>query len=218
MGEEQKLEPITYVNMRRTHRWLFIALRITYGPPTPESGTLVAPLVLAEVNNARIYMQQPSLALDQCLQRLNTSAQFFRLKRGCLVSKATEKALQILFSVQLKEELDGVQRCLARLQHKRCAGNNTSKQYNVERVVNFIKCCRQINKHETDDAVLFHAQSLNRYEWQRSLKPDLSRIFYDSSTAVILVWRSECSHSMLTLVKDCCVERTGQSRRHGVQP
>lgn len=51
--------------------------------------------VLTEVNDTQIYLQQEGLALDQCVQKLKALALFCQEKRDCLVSKATEKALQV---------------------------------------------------------------------------------------------------------------------------
>ena len=50
--------------------------------------------VLTEVNDAQIYLQQ-GLVLDQCVQKLKPLALFCQEKQDCLVSKATEKALQM---------------------------------------------------------------------------------------------------------------------------
>lgn len=47
------------------------------------------------MNDTQIYLQQERLALDQCVQKLKALALFCHEKQDCLVSKATEKALQV---------------------------------------------------------------------------------------------------------------------------
>ena len=51
--------------------------------------------VLTNVNAAHIYLQEEGLAVDQCVQKLKALALFCQEKLDCLVSKATEKALQM---------------------------------------------------------------------------------------------------------------------------
>ncbi|KAJ1101702.1 hypothetical protein NDU88_006767 [Pleurodeles waltl] len=79
--------------------------------------------VLTEVNDTQIYLQQEGLALDQCVQKLKALALFCHEKRDSLVSKATEKALQVCKTycipterrVGRRKKMDGENSCDAGL-------------------------------------------------------------------------------------------------------
>ncbi|KAJ1090224.1 hypothetical protein NDU88_003359 [Pleurodeles waltl] len=79
--------------------------------------------VLTEVNYTQIYLQQEGLALDQCVQKLKALALFCHEKRDSLVSKATEKALQVCKTycilterrVGRRKKMDGENSCDAGL-------------------------------------------------------------------------------------------------------
>lgn len=79
--------------------------------------------VLTEVNDTQIYLQQEGLALDQCVQKLKALTLFCHEKRDSLVSKATEKALQVCKTycipterrVGRRKKMDGENSCDAGL-------------------------------------------------------------------------------------------------------
>ncbi|KAJ1198369.1 hypothetical protein NDU88_002210 [Pleurodeles waltl] len=81
------------------------------------------PTGLTEVNDTQIYLQQEGLALDQCVQKLKALALFCHEKRDSLVSKATEKALQVCKTycipterrVGRRKKMDGENSCDAGL-------------------------------------------------------------------------------------------------------
>ncbi|KAJ1113301.1 hypothetical protein NDU88_001553 [Pleurodeles waltl] len=81
------------------------------------------PTELTEVNDTQIYLQQEGLALDQCVQKLKALALFCHEKRDSLVSKATEKALQVCKTycipterrVGRRKKMDGENSCDAGL-------------------------------------------------------------------------------------------------------